>query len=218
MLKLLSLVLLSGCATLGTFQNAETLGKGGWEVGIEPSMWGGAGAGGAVTYPHAGVSARVGVSDRVDIGGRIGSTGVEFTTKFGLTARDAAVPISFAPTVGGFAIAVSGASAGILALHLPVLIGLRVGDRGEFVLGPKAHIYQIFANSGSLGGSATIWSLGGSAGYSAPVGKTVKLIPEVACVVPVVGTASASGSSVSAFGSSGVLFQVGMGIVIGSKQ
>ncbi|MBM4389620.1 MAG: hypothetical protein FJ090_00750 [Deltaproteobacteria bacterium] len=210
--------LLTGCATFGTFQNAETLGKGNWEVGIEPSMWGGSGESATLLYPHAGVSARVGLSDRVDIGGRVGSSGIELSGKFGLTERDANVPISIAPAVGGMAIGAADASVSILALHVPVLFGLRMGEN-QVVLGPKVHVWSFNAGAAGSSASAAIWSLGASAGYSAHVGGSVRLIPELALVRPLFGAGSADGVSDSVgVDGSGVFLQVGLGIVIGKPK
>lgn len=210
----LALLLLPGCATIGTFQRAETLGKGNWEVGIEPSMWGGVGGGGAAAYPHAGVSARVGASDRVDLGGRVGSTGVEVSSKFLLSDPASDHPISLGANFGGFAIGAGGASAGLLAVHIPLLLGIPVGERGQFVVGPKTHIYHGFAAASGESAGFTLWSLGASAGYAAQVGDTFKIVPELAFVVPVV--ASAGGESASVY-DSGLLFQAGVGFVFGSR-
>jgi len=211
---LLALLVLPGCATIGTFQRAETLGQGNWEVGIEPSMWGGAGGGGAVAYPHAAVSARVGATDRVDLGGRLGSTGVEVSSKFLLSDPESDHPISLGANVGGFAVGAGGASAGLLAVHIPLLIGIPMGERGQFIVGPKTHIYHGFASSTEGSAGFTLWSVGASAGYAAPVGETFKVVPEVAFVVPAV--ASAGGESESVY-SNGLLFQAGVGFVFGSR-
>ena len=213
---LFAIPLLGGCATMGTFQNAETLGKGKWEVGIEPSMWGAASESATVMYPHAGVSARVGLSDRIDVGGRVGSSGIELSGKFGLTDRESNVPVSIAPSVGGLALGAGSTSFSIIALQVPVLVGLRMGEN-EVVLGPKVHLWSFGASVDNSGASAAIWSLGASAGYSARVGPTVRLIPELAVLRPIVVTgATDTTSDTVGVDSAGVLLQVGLGIVIGS--
>mgnify|MGYP001607161267 FL=1 len=205
---------LTGCATLGTFQSAETVGQGNWEVGIEPSMWGGIAADTTVLYPHAAVSARVGLSDRFDIGGRVGSGGVEANAKLGLTDRDADVPISVGAGVGGMAVGAAGSSVSILAVHVPVLFGIRTGEN-QLVLGPKVHVYSFGASSGGSAASAALWSLGGSVGYVAGVGPTVKLVPELAFALPVLAAGSAGTTTDTIGVSDGALLQVGLGIVIG---
>lgn len=206
---------LTGCATLGTFQSAETLGQGNWEVGIEPSMWGAAAEGGSVFYPHAGVSARVGVSERIDIGGRVGSTGIELTGKFGITEPEANVPISVAPSIGGMAITAGGASLAVIAVHVPVLFGVPIGEN-ELVVGPKLHVWSVGAGAPGSSASAGIWSVGGSVGYAARVGRSVRLIPEFALVKPLFVVGSANGSTESlGVEANGALMQIGLGIVIG---
>ncbi len=208
--------LLAGCATLGTFQNAETLGQGAWELGIEPSMWGGISGEGSALYPHAGVSARVGVSDAVDLGGRVGSSGVEFTTKFALSKPGASMPVSLAPSFGGMAIGAGGTSASVLALHVPLLIGIKTGEN-ELVLGPKLHVYSFGVSTGGDAEGGALWSLGGSVGYSLRVGPTVRLIPEFAFAVPTLTTGEEGAESVVGL-VDGALLQVGLGIVIGGRR
>ncbi|MBM4364817.1 MAG: hypothetical protein FJ102_01270 [Deltaproteobacteria bacterium] len=157
----------------------------------------------------------MGLSDRVDVGGRVGSSGIELTGKFGLTDRDAQMPISIAPAVGGMAIGAGGTSVSVLAVHVPVLFGLRMGEN-QVVLGPKFHVWSFGAGAAGSSSSAAIWSLGASVGYSARVGGSVRLIPELALVRPLFVVGSADGASESVgVDSSGILLQVGLGIVIG---
>jgi hypothetical protein len=207
------LALLGGCATLGTFQGAETLGKGGWEVGIEPSMWAGVSSEGSLLYPHAAVSSRVGLGDRFDIGGRLGSSGVELTTKVALSEPGADVPIAIAPSFGGMAVSVGTSSASVLALHVPVLFGIRTGEN-ELVLGPKVHLYSFGASAGGGASGGALWSAGGSVGYLARLGPTVGLVPELAFAVPLFATGAEGAESAVGLGK-GALVQVGMGILIG---
>src|SRR5437868_24669 len=68
---------LSGCVTMGSVQRAGTLGKGNFEFGVEPGFWGGLVTSrdlgvGNLYLPSVNFSGRYGVSDRFDIGGRIG--------------------------------------------------------------------------------------------------------------------------------------------------
>src|SRR5262245_47544450 len=126
MLRLLPLLAVSGCAA-ATLQTARTNGKGAFQAGIEPGVWVVTGAGAAIWVPSLNVSGRYGVSDRVDIGARVGTTLYEFQTKFALTDPAALDSIAFAlapsTTVFGFG---GGGSAGIGSVfywdtHVPFL-------------------------------------------------------------------------------------------------
>lgn len=208
--------LFTGCATLGTFQSAETLGQGAWELGIEPSMWGAVSGEGSALYPHAGVSGRVGVTEGVDLGGRVGSSGVEFTTKFALSKPGATMPISLAPSFGGMAISAAGSSVSVLALHVPLLFGIKTGEN-ELVLGPKLHVYSFGASTGGEAAGGALWSLGGSLGYALRLGPTVRLIPELAFAVPTLATGT-DGAEAAVGITDGALLQIGLGIVIGGRK
>ena len=101
-LSLLSVGLLTGCASSAVFSNARTLGAGNFEGVVEPQYIGGAVGGEAVGIPTLAVSGRYGVSDRVDLGARRGGSGLTLLSKFRL--RDAQAngfDLTLAPSVGG---------------------------------------------------------------------------------------------------------------------
>lgn len=77
--------LLAGCPSVQSVQTAKTAGQGNLEVGIEPGIIGVAGNGGGGFLPTVNASFRGGVSDRVDIGGRIGTSLIEVHGKFMFT-------------------------------------------------------------------------------------------------------------------------------------
>ncbi|MBN1336557.1 MAG: hypothetical protein JXB39_11420 [Deltaproteobacteria bacterium] len=217
MLLLPLLALLTGCATVGTFQTADTLGTGAFQVGLEPSWWGVAATGEAAGFLHGGVSARYGVNDRLDVGGRIGSSGLEMLFKVQLTDPQSGGPIvSIAPSGGGFGALGAGGGAGLLAFQVPVILGFPTSGGSQFVLAPKVHEYLILAGTSDDSASLSLTSLGASVGYAARLGPGFRLLPEVAFVYPVLGAADASDqSSQVEFLGEGVLLQVGLGILLG---
>jgi hypothetical protein len=212
---------LSGCATIGTLQTAETNGAGQFQGAIEPAFFGSAGSNGSGGFGYFNVSGRYGVNDRVDIGGRLGTSGLELTTKFMLTDPNdsRATQVSIAPSGGGIFFALGGAGGGIFNFQIPLIVGIPVG-RHQLVVAPKLH--TLFAGGGSGGESAGVFvgSLGSSIGFAAKVAPSVRLMPEFAFVVPVVGGAAASGQGsevVSGF-ADGVLFQASIGILFGGRK
>ena len=220
-MSLLPLLLaLTGCATVGTLQTADTLGTGHFQLGIEPSWWGAVTPDGGAGFVHMGVSGRYGVSDRVDLGGRIGSAGAEILVKVALTDPQTSGPyVSIAPSGGGFAATSGGDAAGILAFQVPVLIGFPTAGGSQLVLAPKIHEYLILAGSGGDSAGVSMTSLGASLGYAARLGPGFRLLPEVAFVYPVLGAAGMSGqdSQVDFLGE-GVLMQVSLGLLLGGDR
>jgi len=218
-----------GCATFGTMQTASTIGQGKTRIALEPSMWGAAGGGQSALLPNFAVSMRYGVSDRVDIGGRIGvpAPGFELTSKFLVTSpKSKTLAVSIAPSAGGFVLAAgSGGSGtgGIVFVQVPVLIGIKLGT-SELVIAPKIHDLNIFgiatssSASGSGSGSFNLFSIGASVGFSFGLGKTFKIMPEVAFVKPVVASAQlASGNDQvsQVFDTNGALLQIGVALMFG---
>ena len=89
-----------GCATIGTLQTANTLGKGKFQMALEPSAWGAIGST-TVLVPNVTLAARYGLSPTLDIGGRVGSNGFEINGKLQLTPPKApGLVVSIAPASG----------------------------------------------------------------------------------------------------------------------
>jgi len=206
-----------GCATMGTLQTAQTTGEGNFELAVEPSLvaytstdGGGAGLG------YLNISGRYGVSDRVDIGARVGSSGAELMAKFSLTdpAKRDGVRIAVAPSGGGFFIGGGGGAAGTFAFQIPVIFDIPVGGGSALVLAPKLHDWIVAAGTGDGGGVASILSLGASVGFSARLGPKFRLLPEVAALMPFAGAAGSNGSGTTSAGLDvgvvGLQFSVGL--------
>lgn len=202
-------------------QTADTLGEGRIQVALEPGVWGVTSLaedveGGAIT--HLDLAVRYGVSDTVDIGARVGSSLIEVQSKFLLTdVEDPAKAISLAPALSGILAGGGDAAGGYTTVTLPVLIGFKTSGGSELVLGPRL-TDTFFFSAGEGGGVANILSAGASIGYAARIGKGFRLMPEVAVLVPLVGTlASASDSDVTA-GFSGGIFQIKLGFLFGEGR
>lgn len=219
----------TGCMAIGAVQTAQTLGKGNYEVSIEPGVYGAAVGGSNTPFFNANVAFRFGITDRVDLGGRVGTTLAEFQTKFLLSDPDNEnFALSLAPSVGGFAIGTGVGSVGLLSIPVPVLIGFKFGDH-ELTLGPRIQNVIFFASAdagGSANASAGAYVLmaGGSVGFAAQLGDRFRLLPEIAIATPLVGSASASagGSSTSSSGlvteAGGILYMGNLGFQITSPR
>jgi len=214
---------MTGCATAGTFQTASTVGEDNFQFGAEPSIVGVSSGGESGFIPMVSISGRYGLSDTTEIGGRLGPGGIDLLTKFQFTDPDSdGTIVSLAPSIGGLVVGGSGGSGGVVNVVVPLLVGFQVGDKNEFVLGPKVVDSIAFGSSGGSSATLNVVSVGTTVGYSAQVGKKLKLLPEFGLLYPVVGSASASSGSESASESSsiggGVTWQAGVGFLIGQTR
>jgi hypothetical protein len=183
----LAALFLSGCASAGSMQTAHTNGRGKAQLGIElseqvlPSRYS------VTAYPMVGVSGRVGVSDRVDLGGRIGPSGGELMMKVQLTRPPPSIVVSLAPSSGLWAWYTEGVWLASYNLQLPVLIGIPLRDQHQIVLGPRIHQSIFGASFGTTKGLVANTYVGSSAGiaWKLPVTSTsVRLMPEIAFLYP----------------------------------
>ncbi|MDP3235416.1 MAG: hypothetical protein Q8N26_21720 [Myxococcales bacterium] len=213
-------VLALGCASVGNVQRADTIGKGNFQVGLEPGVQVAQVTGvGTIPFPHLDASFRFGVSESVDIGLRAGWSFLEAQGKFLVTKPgDPKLAVSIAPTFGGIALGASGSTIGILHFALPALIGFKFGDN-ELVLGPRLQGYYVFGSAASGGAGALLLGTGGTVGYAFQVSETVAIMPELGVVVPVFAAAGSTGTmGASGFGIGGVVGQFKLGILIGKRR
>jgi hypothetical protein len=173
-------VLASGCASLSSFETARTLGRGKVEFSLEPGV-GGALADPALAHsglapwaPQGNVAVRGGVSDSVDLGGRVGTTGAEIQTRFALLPNGfSVVHLSLAPAVGYFP--PIGGVRGFVFAQLPLLFGVETGGGSELVLGPKV----LDISYPGAGRSSSLFA-GASLGFRIQLARHFALHPEVA--------------------------------------
>lgn len=224
---------LTGCVSLGTMQRAETLGQGKVQFGIEPTAWGVSVGKTTVALPSVGASVRYGATDNFDIGGRVSLAGVEVQAKFRFPTPSGFY-LSLAPSIGGLGAtesaqvpATSTAPAttesvgvGYLNAQLPLLIGIPVGPH-EFIIAPKLIDYALFG--GVTSGTTTTASGnllfgGASIGFAARINPGFQLLPEVSIAYPLLasGSIGSTSASTSALNADGLLFQVGLGFLLGS--
>ena len=212
----------AGCASMSNVQTADTLGKGNFQAAIEPGLWGGASTAGVAAIPHVDASVRFGVSDRVDLGVRAGSSFLEFQSKFMFT--DPANPLlagSIAPTLGGIFASSSAQSStgssnaqGIFNLGVPVLVGFKLHGGHQIILGPRVQTLFVFG----AGQSSVILGLGSSVGFAWRLTDNFILLPEVSAVYPVVGGDSTSTIFRDLIAGGGTFVQFKLGILFGRMR
>lgn len=225
-------VLGTGCASVSHVQTADTLGAGRFQFAIEPGLLGAAVLGGeenvaAAGYvPHFDMALRYGVSERVDLGVRVGSSLAELQTKFLLTQpNDPVKAISLAPSISGASFgsgtSVDGEelSSSYLNVAVPLLVGFKTKGGSELVLGPRAIWTRVSGDVGNEGAAVNILSVGASVGYALRVTEGFRIMPEVGLSFPVVGEVNSTSSDSEAIaGFNGGFAQFKLGFLFGAGR
>ena len=203
----------AGCATIGHYQTAETAGKGNIEFGVEPSYYSRSlGLEEDVVLPEVngtravvidgqdlnealgleqGVpnlcgSLRYGLADNVDVGLRWGTNGLDVLGKIQVTPTDKEdLVVSVLPSLGGLVVPSGDGNIGVLSSQLGVLVGMRIGEDGQVVFGPKLQDWHAQGSAQDVDVTGHYLAVGGSAGVAFHVTKGIRLLPEVAFMSPV---------------------------------
>jgi hypothetical protein len=226
----LALLLLFATACVGVTNSmtAESLGKGKTQFTVSPSYVRFVGEGGSTGF-LGGAQAQVlhGTSDTSDIGGRLsyqrlfinedGGTGgvtlagfgAEFLSRVQLK-RSEKLNVAIVPSAGYSRLAVSGdgASSGTNALQakVPVLVGVPVGEH-QFV--GSLGVSDAFFFGGDE--STNTINVGATVGFAARLpGTSVRVMPELGMLYPLIGSTPSSGSSFNDSGTFVLQFSVGV--------
>lgn len=208
-----------GCPSFTTMGTARTIREGTTQFFVAPEVVylkeyniGGSALEPSITYMQFELGARHGVSESVEVGGKVWELGFEIDTKVQLArsqAENAGVDLAIDPGVGFLTFGATGSGSGhvsALYLYLPLLVGFNVGGGSQLVVGPKG-VGQIFTGGGS--GGTVLWA-GSSLGLALKLGRSFRFLPEVSVMYPV----SAGGLSADlAF--KGVAVQGGLGLLFG---
>lgn len=214
------LVCSSGCASVGVFQSAETLGKKKWELAAELTSQAQANLSppdALSVYPMGALAFRYGIVDRVDLGVKFGPGGFELGTKVLLTGRDGVV-VSVAPSLAGTLWAPSGLWIGTAQVSVPVLIGVRLSERVQLVFAPRVHDSVYGLNAGQAGGTLNMLMLGGAVGVVVKLGR-FKVIPDVGVLGPPLATTTWRSDlpTGTVWGQGKWTFQFNVTLTLGSK-
>ncbi len=218
----LTLLLLtgSGCAMIGSVQTARTVGEGNFQFAVEPSAWGAASPDGGGALVGFNIAGRYGVSDRFDLGGRVGTTGAQLMGKVMFTDPEAdGVRLALAPAGGGFGLAAGGAGFGMLTLQVPLLIGVPVGEHSELTLGPRVHNILIVGGGGGEAAGANFLLGGLSVGFAGALGPNFRLMPELTVEYPIVASAGATGAggATELIGGDAIIWAFNLGFLVGGR-
>jgi hypothetical protein len=218
-LAILGAMFLGGCASFSTMSTARTVARDSTQVWIAPEFvgmtidTGGTAGMETISVPQFELGFRRGITDGVELGGKLWLLGAAFESKFQLVrseTENSGIDIALAPSIGwlGFNNG-SGDGFNVITGYLNLPIGLNVPGGSQFVLTPKG-IYQRYIAKGSGStGSVDIFFVGGSAGFAWKLG-TMYVLPEISVMKP-----AAQGKTGGAIYYDGVVFQGGIGLLFG---
>jgi len=201
-----------GCrGTLATFQTARTMPKGGFQIAAEGSAVGAISEVGTKHEGSLSVAGRYAVTDRVEIGARIGVSRPELMAKIRLDkGGPSSVAFSVAPSLGAFIATATGVEAFTTYGQIPLLVGVPFGDH-ELVLGGAVHLgHAVDLERGVWGFVA---SPGISAGFSIEPLQWLAVLPEIAVAYPLLHATPAGADSGGA-----IAYQAGIAILVGNSR
>lgn len=213
---------LAGCVSLSSVQTADTLGAGRIQVGIEPGVTGVASSQRVLPHPLADVSVRYGAFERLDLGARLGQSGLELQLKWMATPRGWPVLLSLAPFVGGNLIVEGGAGrrpalgGPSFTAGLPLLVGVRLGAH-QLVLGPRVQLIAPVSND-PADPTMRFVLVGGSIGVALRVSRAVAVLPELAVLHAVYRTAAFPDGLPGVGATDGLPIQLRLGFLLGAPE
>jgi hypothetical protein len=200
---------MTGCwGNLATFQPARTMPAGGFAVGVEGSGIGVFSDAGDKQEGTLSIAGRYAVTDRIEIGARVGSVRPEIMAKFRLDqGKPGKTAISLAPSVGAFVATATGIVGVNSYGQLPILVGIPVG-RHEFVFSGALH----FAHAVNV--DTNVWGFalgpGASVGFVAQPLPWLSILPNLALAMPLLH-AGPTGPGTS----DTLAYQLGLAIIAG---
>jgi len=222
----LSLGLLgSGCASISQVQTADTLGEGKFQFALEPGLARASATdsetseGTTVNVPQFDLALRYGVTDRLDLGARLGTSLVELQGKYLFTnPENPTLAVSLAPSVSGIFGGIGSVDVGYVRLALPLLVGFKTSGGSEFVLGPRLDGTRFLAGADGSSASLNLLSGGASVGYALRVSEGFRLMPEIAYSRPLAGAVTAGDESAGGTVNAGGTWQFRLGFLFGQGR
>lgn len=209
---LVSIASTVGCrGNLATFQPARTMPAKGFAVGLEGSAVGAISDEGNELEGTISVTGRYAVTDRIEIGARVGTTRPELMAKFRLDqGKPGATAISLAPSAGAFVATATGIFGVNTYGQLPILLGIPVG-RHELVLSGAVHWAHAVDMETKVWGFAL--SPGASVGFVAQPLPWLSIVPNVAIAMALLHAGPAGVGTTDT-----LAYQVGLAIVGGKLE
>jgi hypothetical protein len=204
--------IMMGCrGNLAPFQPARTMPAKGFALGVEGSAIGAASNEGDELEGTFSIAGRYALTDRIEIGARIGTTRPEIMAKFRLdNGKPGSVAFSLAPSIGAFAATATGIRAFNDYGQLPLLIGIPLGKH-ELVLSPSVH----FGHAVNV--DTYVWGFaagpGASIGFVAQPKPWLAILPSFALAVPFFHAGPLGIDS-----NDTVAYQLGIAVMMGKLQ
>lgn len=220
LLLLPAVALLSGCPSFSTMGTARTLPKGKSQLFIAPGgmvltdfQRDDTGAYQSYAFPSVEFGGRYGVTDRVELGGKLWFLGAEIDGKFALARSpdpEHGLDLAVAPALSVYPFTSGDQSATYLWVHLPLLIGVNTGG-GQLVIGPRISDMLIAGAGDTIN---AVWA-GGSLGYAFKLGDGFRLLPEVSVAWPIHVTVGSTADTT--LEPKGALVQANLGFLFGGE-
>lgn len=176
-------LLLTGCASMGAMQTADTLGPGKLQVGLEASQQASVGRDTLTSYPMAGLSVRIGVLDWLDVGARFGPSGGELQPKVRLTPKRWPFIVSAAPSAALSLLDTNGIVLRFYNLAVPLIVGVPLEGGHQWVFTARFNDLIAYESAGSAKGLIHLTYGSVSAGFAARVWRFL-VLPELAVATP----------------------------------
>lgn len=187
-------VVLTGCPTASSLSSARTLDKGTVEFTFAPTFLNGVSVrnedgqatSSTVGVPTAEAHVRYGITDTVEIAGKLYFGGFAGHLKIGLLRPESGMDgfnLSIDPGLSYAGVGGAGAGIGVVYLYLPVLAGYRF-DGHELTFGPRLVPVLAGVTIGGGTGSGMLVLGGGSLGLSLRLGESFRLHPEISILSP----------------------------------
>jgi len=220
LLPALALVLLTGCPSFSTMGTARTLPKGKSQFFIAPGgmvlkdfQTDNAGLSESFGLPTVEFGGRYGVTDHVEVGGKVFPIGAELNAKFALIRPEtpAGLNLSVGPAASVYAFPSDQDTFTLAWFHLPLLVGFNVGG-SELVIAPR--ISDLMVTGG--GDSSNTVFAGGSLGFAWKVADGFRILPEIAFTTPIYYAVEAGGTAVAdTIDPRGAMVQFNVGFLMG---
>jgi hypothetical protein len=205
----------TGCVSAGTLQPATTLGTGHGQFAVEMSYQGLATKDSFQSYPMVGVTARIGLNERVDLGARLGPAGAELQVKAQLNSKDSRTVVSVGPHAGVVIADTGGLAMRGYSAGLPLLIGVRLRDEHQLVIAPQLYDALYYGSAGSISTSLNFLYGGLSVGVAYKT-RTGWITPEIGFLYPLaISTSNVGGLSGTTWGARTWTLQANLGVLIG---
>jgi len=223
-----AVILLAGCPSFTTMGTARTapLGRTQFYVatgGVQLRDWrlkdssGSSGTLETVGLPQFELGVRHGVSESVEVGGKIWFLGAELDSKFQLVrspSEGAGIDVALAPALSLYPFTAESSSGddvqAIFAwAHLPLLFGVNLGGGSQLVIGPRLSDMIVVAE----GEMSNVFWAGGSLGLALKLGPTFRVLPEVSVAYPVAASHGTQATTDLRF--EGVIVQGMIGLLFG---